>query len=224
MPFRCSKDPKHDSLRKDKCSICGSDMSFAEGGASVAFTLAPSHPAKKPCMNCGHEITVNDRKCVSCGCEYLSAETYIEELDPRQSGTSRILQRVMKKQADEHGTPVLHAVLAVDLSSRPLRPPHEVAPMLTQSDPFLMKDQVLTFGRADCWINIPDGGVASKHGEFVRQLDGSYCVRDAGSRHGTFVNGVRLDHDELRKVKPGDEIAVGYWHVIRIQWGENFGI
>jgi hypothetical protein len=49
-------------------------------------------------------------------------------------------------------------------------------------------------------------GVSRVHAAFER-LGGSWCVRDLGSRNGTFVNGRRIIGE--RALHPGDEIILG---------------
>ena len=51
-----------------------------------------------------------------------------------------------------------------------------------------------------------DGSVSRLHAVLER-FEPGWCVRDLGSRNGTFVNGERLSGD--RVLQPGDEIRVG---------------
>lgn len=54
-------------------------------------------------------------------------------------------------------------------------------------------------------------GVSGEHCEiFVR--DGSVCIRDRGSRYGTYVCGVRLAQGQVQKLKPGDFVCIGGEH------------
>lgn len=63
-----------------------------------------------------------------------------------------------------------------------------------------------TVGRSEeCDVTIPDVRVSRVHARFVAQ-DGDYFIEDAGSRHGTFVNGARC---ERAKLKNNDEIKLG---------------
>ncbi len=52
---------------------------------------------------------------------------------------------------------------------------------------------------------ILDPRISRDHAEIVPSGDG-YLLRDLGSRHGTWVNGARV---ETAQLKPGDEIALG---------------
>ncbi|HKV94434.1 MAG TPA: SpoIIE family protein phosphatase [Candidatus Angelobacter sp.] len=63
-----------------------------------------------------------------------------------------------------------------------------------------------TVGRSEeCDVSIPDVRVSRVHARFVLQ-DDTYFIEDAGSRHGTFVNGARCERAQL---KNNDEIKLG---------------
>lgn len=63
-----------------------------------------------------------------------------------------------------------------------------------------------TVGRSEeCDVSIPDVRVSRVHARFVAE-DGAYFIEDAGSRHGTFVNGARCERLQL---KNNDEIRLG---------------
>src|SRR5260370_13903995 len=63
-----------------------------------------------------------------------------------------------------------------------------------------------TIGRAeDCDAAITDFRVSRLHAR-LEEANGGYFIVDAGSRHGTFVNGVRA---ERTRVKNNDEITLG---------------
>jgi sigma-B regulation protein RsbU (phosphoserine phosphatase) len=55
-----------------------------------------------------------------------------------------------------------------------------------------------TIGRSDqCDVVIPDFRVSRVHAR-IREENGNFFVEDAGSRHGTFVNGAPCQHSPLR--------------------------
>jgi two-component system cell cycle sensor histidine kinase/response regulator CckA len=56
-------------------------------------------------------------------------------------------------------------------------------------------------------VEILDDGVSRRHAVIRRTSEGGYCIRDLGSRNGTFVNGQRIDEDD--ELAFGDRIAVG---------------
>jgi predicted component of type VI protein secretion system len=65
----------------------------------------------------------------------------------------------------------------------------------------------LSIGRGgDNDIRLDDPMISPHHAEVVRNPDGSYCVRDLGSRRGTFVGSRKVAEAALRD---GDELLIG---------------
>lgn len=65
----------------------------------------------------------------------------------------------------------------------------------------------MTLGRSlSCDIVVDDAEVSREHCLFRQQSDGSFSVRDLGSRNGTLVNGALVDEHELEF---GDKIRLG---------------
>ncbi len=63
-----------------------------------------------------------------------------------------------------------------------------------------------TLGRgADCHLLLAHPHVSREHASIVQDAEG-YMLRDSGSRHGTFVNGMQVASTRLRN---GDRIALG---------------
>lgn len=72
---------------------------------------------------------------------------------------------------------------------------------------------VSTIGRhPDQNLQVLDRVVSKQHSIVERQADGHYAVRDAGSRNGTYVNGVLVR--DSHKLKNGDRITVGSSEII----------
>src|SRR5258708_19978541 len=62
-----------------------------------------------------------------------------------------------------------------------------------------------TIGRSDtCDATISDWRISRLHAQIVLE-DGGYFLVDAGSKHGTFLNGARV---ERQKLKNGDAITL----------------
>jgi len=55
-------------------------------------------------------------------------------------------------------------------------------------------------------VTVADPNCSSRHA-YVERSDGSFVIRDAGSKNGTFVNGRRIDCPAV--ISQGDEIALG---------------
>ena len=65
----------------------------------------------------------------------------------------------------------------------------------------------ISIGRAPtCDVQIDDPMVSANHAEIVRQPDGSFVVRDLGSRRGTFVGSRKVGEAMLHD---GDELMIG---------------
>lgn len=72
-------------------------------------------------------------------------------------------------------------------------------------------DEPVTIGRAaDNIIRLRDSHVSRTHC-VIETVDGVICVRDLGSRYGTYVNGRRIDQVSLHH---GDRIGVGPFELI----------
>jgi pSer/pThr/pTyr-binding forkhead associated (FHA) protein len=77
----------------------------------------------------------------------------------------------------------------------------------------------LTIGReGDINVSgLPGGKFVSRvHATFVREGDG-WCIRDEQSRNSTFVNSVKLDPGEKRKLKNEDLISLGFMSFIYVE-------
>lgn len=71
----------------------------------------------------------------------------------------------------------------------------------------------IELGRSTPGLTINDDGVSRRHAAITRVADGSYVIRDLGSRNGTFVNGVRIDEAALTI---GDRVAMGGQTVLQL--------
>jgi hypothetical protein len=84
----------------------------------------------------------------------------------------------------------------------------EGGPALPEGEVFVLDAATLSVGRA---VNndIAIGGdeyASTRHARFEPRRDGVY-VADVGSTNGTYVNGVRLEHEQ--RLAPGDLIRIG---------------
>jgi len=71
--------------------------------------------------------------------------------------------------------------------------------------------QAVDFGRdAHCRTVLDHESVSRRHARIEWETP-AWRVRDLGSRHGTFVNDVKLNRDEVRTIGAGDVIVIGPW-------------
>ena len=71
---------------------------------------------------------------------------------------------------------------------------------------FPLAEEPIEIGRGEeCAIDLRDPTASKQHARIVLEED-HYVIEDAGSRHGTIVNGVQVERATLRS---GDEIQVG---------------
>lgn len=69
----------------------------------------------------------------------------------------------------------------------------------------------ILIGRSDdAGWKVADPAVSRRHAR-IRVREGAAFIQDLGSRHGTFVNGSRLQNDEEVEIRPGDVVAFGGW-------------
>lgn len=82
--------------------------------------------------------------------------------------------------------------------------------------------QGLAIGRADSNdLALRDNTVSSKHAAISSQSD-SWLIEDIGSRNGTYLNGSRLDPNQLTPLQHGDHIGIGPW-ILRVRLGSQDG-
>ncbi len=77
----------------------------------------------------------------------------------------------------------------------------------------------LVLGRGMVELTIHDDGVSRRHAAINHCGDGTYVIRDLGSRNGTFVNGVRVSEAVLTI---GDRIAMGGATVLQFLTRDRF--
>jgi serine phosphatase RsbU (regulator of sigma subunit) len=76
-----------------------------------------------------------------------------------------------------------------------------------------------TLGRqGDNDLVLLDSRISRRHARIVKGTDG-YLLEDAGSRHGTFVNGERVETS--RRLKPGDQISLGVSDSYALAFGQE---
>ncbi len=75
-----------------------------------------------------------------------------------------------------------------------------------------LQGEAISIGRAsDCTIPIKDRYLSRKHAEIIAVGNG-WMLKDLGSANGTYLNGSRVEHDEL--LKTGDRIRLGDTEIV----------
>ncbi len=73
----------------------------------------------------------------------------------------------------------------------------------------IVKDEKFLIGRSDsCQLRPKSDSVSRKHCVIV-QKEGRVLVADLRSRNGTLINGIRLDAEKAKSLKPNDVLQVG---------------
>ncbi len=62
-----------------------------------------------------------------------------------------------------------------------------------------------------CQAVLLDEGVSRRHAVVECAPGGGWTLKDLGSRHGTFLNGVQLDAEVAAPLHPDDTVAIGPW-------------
>lgn len=87
---------------------------------------------------------------------------------------------------------------------------HFVVPLRKREGVDRLSDQRITIGRArNSDIVLRHGSVSKLHGWLEPLGDGTFNLLDAGSRNGTFLNGVRITPRENYPVRLGARIGLG---------------
>ncbi|MBK6848448.1 MAG: GGDEF domain-containing protein [Proteobacteria bacterium] len=85
---------------------------------------------------------------------------------------------------------------------------------------FSLKGDCVAIGRDDTsGVVLADPGVSRRHAEVVCEPDGSYWLRDCGSRNGTYLNAVRITERTL--LHENDRLQIGLLSVLRFTLDEG---
>lgn len=83
-------------------------------------------------------------------------------------------------------------------------------------------DRPTALGRSSvCHVILPDEAISRKHCQ-IACVNGTWFITDLGSRHGTFLNAIKLEPNSVAPLKPGDLLAVGPWS-FRVRSGDGQG-
>jgi FHA domain-containing protein/zinc ribbon protein len=149
------------------------------------------------CNRCGHRNAAGSNFCSSCGAPLTPAA-------PREDRTTIVfipegLEAEEELPVEAEGIPAGVGFLVVkrgpNVGSR-----------------FALDADVVRAGRhPDSDIFLDDITVSRRHAEIVREPDGGYSVRDAGSLNGTYLNRERVESAPLAD---GDELQIGTFKLV----------
>jgi pSer/pThr/pTyr-binding forkhead associated (FHA) protein len=148
------------------------------------------------CNRCGHRNAVGSNFCSSCGAPLAQA--------PAPDERTTIVY--IPETGEEEALPV-----AVD------EVPAGVGFLVVKRGPnvgsrFALDKDVVQAGRhPDSDIFLDDITVSRRHADVVREADGTYSVRDAGSLNGTYLNRERVESAHLAD---GDELQIGTFKLV----------
>jgi hypothetical protein len=72
------------------------------------------------------------------------------------------------------------------------------------------RESILVGRSQEAQVAIGDARISRRHAEFVTR-DGTLALRDLGSRHGTFIDHVRLAPETLASVIPSAVVSFAYY-------------
>ncbi|MCC6748612.1 MAG: GGDEF domain-containing protein [Deltaproteobacteria bacterium] len=83
-----------------------------------------------------------------------------------------------------------------------------------------LSQEATLIGRdAEAQIQLMEAGISRKHALILRRPDGSYELRDAGSRNGTFLSGRRVE--AAQPLADGDRVQVGSTSVLKFSYADE---
>ena len=81
-----------------------------------------------------------------------------------------------------------------------------------------LPDKSHTVGRSStCEVQLPDKAVSRSHA-LLRAHAGSWSIMDLGSKHGTYINGVRMEPNDSAPLRSGDLLSIDPW-TFRVRMG-----
>lgn len=233
MSYTCPKDPAHQSVDSDYCSVCGARIA----GPSGALSGGPAEAARlEACPDCGAERHESARFCEICRYNF---ETRVSGTGGTGSstpagtnGTPRLGTSPPAGSSAPAGTnsagstdaPVMPAVpgrweVVVNVDPSLDTDPDPATPCPTEEPervfPLDFAENLIgrRSDRKDIHPEIPvnDPGVSHRHAKLLRQPDGSFLLLDVGSTNGTQLNGVDVLPGVRTPLTEGDQIVVGCW-------------
>jgi pSer/pThr/pTyr-binding forkhead associated (FHA) protein len=150
------------------------------------------------CNQCGHRNPPEARFCSSCG-------SVLDRLDDHTI--------TLAKTDDLQDAPGSADDVVVDVGSLQTGTASLIVRSGSQAGAtFTLRNVLTRLGRStENEISLDDITVSRRHADVQRQGSG-YVVRDAGSLNGTYLNGRRIDSEEI--LRHGDELQVGKFRLV----------
>ena len=216
------KCPKgHESTESDFCSECGAKIQgVPAASATNPATSAVPQAAVLYCPDC---TTPHDSGggnfCEICGYNFMSGAH--GDVPMMKSGEAPILQ-LKSIETSRPPAIALEVVVTIDLSLRSEGSPE--APTNRTPIVFQLDKESNLIGRSNERRGIhpeialdADDAVSHRHALLLRQMDGTFILRDIGSTNGTKLNGVELAAMVDTPIKEGDEFTLGHWTRITVR-------
>ncbi len=147
------------------------------------------------CNRCGHRNTAGSNFCSSCGAPLAGGG--------REDRTTIVY---VPETGEEEAFPVEVEEVPAGVGFLVVKRGPNVGSRFA-----LDKDVVQAGRHPDSDIFLDDITVSRRHAEIVREADGSYSVRDAGSLNGTYLNRERVESAVL---SDGDELQIGTFKLL----------
>jgi pSer/pThr/pTyr-binding forkhead associated (FHA) protein len=150
------------------------------------------------CTRCGHRNAAGSNFCSSCGAP-LSPP-------PGEQREDRTTIVFFPETGEEEAFPVEVEEVPAGVGFLVVKRGPNVGSRFA-----LDKDVVGAGRHPDSDIFLDDITVSRRHADIVREPDGSYSVRDAGSLNGTYLNRERVESAVLND---GDELQIGTFKLV----------
>jgi len=179
---------------------------------------APRYVRSAPVMDAGVQIPNSQHVCPFCGsikdaagnCECPLGAQPVQN---QQQTVGQPAQPIQQPTIQPQGQPILFGdpEPAAAPAQQPATAP-QGARITAIAGPYMGKTFILGSGQTEIGrdatkpIGLPDDNTVSRNHARIAQEVTCYVIYDSGSTNGTFVNGNRIQHQEL---KPGDIVQIG---------------
>ncbi len=184
---------------------------------------APRYIQSAPVMDAGVQIPTSQHVCPFCGsikdaagnCECTVGSQPVQNRHQTVQQPVQPVQPVQQPTVQPQGKPVFFGdpEPASAPTLQPAAPAQSQGARLTAiAGPYMGKKFLLGSGQTEIGrdaskpIGLPDDNTVSRNHARIAQEVTCYVIYDSGSTNGTFINGSRIQRQEL---KPGDIVQIG---------------